>query len=339
MVFGAFSLKDGAWRITLMKYDVTELPVGSVIRAKAQLAKRDLLKALHTCRGGGVGLETIKADLDGCLENLYSTRSFGVILSGYYTAGVFGTYTVEHLLRRMYEIGDFPSFLKQAYRFDAYSLLTDEIEAAITWHERRGLPDAEAWRRKFQKLREQQQLRETGADVILPIQEELPENSPVAPRVFELKPLIAKERRKGSRLMEPDDDPYVISQAARVKMEQANAAHRATLAALRDRLEKSRLAVSESKLIDAFSVLCDGPAIFEVKSINEQNEREQIRHALSQLYEYRFLHSLNDATIWTVFSQPPVSNWYVEYLTKDRGVRVIWLQDGHFCGPSVPSLH
>ena len=122
-------------------------------------------------------------------------------------------------------------------------------------------------------------------------------------------------------------------------MEQANAAHRATLAALRDRLEKSRLAVSESKLIDAFSVLCDGPAIFEVKSINEQNEREQIRHALSQLYEYRFLHSLNDATIWTVFSQPPVSNWYVEYLTKDRGVRVIWLQDGHFCGPSVPSLH
>ena len=137
---------------------------------------------------------------------------------------------------------------------------------------------------------------------------------------------------------ESTDDPYIVSQTARAKMERANVAHQSTLQVLKTQLQNRRRAVSESKLIDAYAVLDDGPAIFEVKSITESNERDQIRHALSQLYEYRFLHSMVGASLWVVFSQAPSSQWYVDYLAGDRGVRVLWVDDGGLGGPSINLL-
>lgn len=157
------------------------------------------------------------------------------------------------------------------------------------------------------------------------------------PQVFELKPMH-KSRSRRKLTTESTDDPYIVSQTARVKLEQANTAHKNTLSHLSNYLRSRGLIVSESKLIDAYSVLADGPAIFEVKSITESNEREQIRHAISQLYEYRFLHQLVDASLWVVFAVRPYSDWYVNYLTDDRGLRVIWVHNEGFDGPSVQYL-
>jgi len=240
----------------------------------------------------------------------------------------------------MYEVRDYPSLLKQAYRFDIYSALRVKVEEAIAWHFQRGLPDAEAWRRKFAKLAEQELLRHTPFEPqsSVQVQEEMPEKSRAVPKLFELKPIVTKPSRPHSPAPEPTDDPYIISQTARVKLEQANASHKHTLTILKEFLHQQNLPVSESKLIDAYSILSDGPAIFEVKSVTETNEREQIRHALSQLYEYRFLYTLPEATLWIVFSQAPSSQWYIDYLTKDRGVHIIWLEHGQLQGPSIRFL-
>ena len=121
-------------------------------------------------------------------------------------------------------------------------------------------------------------------------------------------------------------------------MERANVAHRGTLQVLRAQLETRKRAVSEDKLIDAYAVLDSGPAIFEVKSITESNERDQIRHAVSQLYEYRFLHSMADASLRIVFSQALSSQWYIDYLAGCLGFRVVWIDDGKLQGPSIDLL-
>ena len=49
-----------------------------------------------------------------------------------------------------------------------------------------------------------------------------------------------------------------------------------------------------------FTRLRSGPAIFEAKSVTDDNELAQIRHGLSQLYEYRYRHDLKGATLWLV---------------------------------------
>jgi len=262
-----------------------------------------------------------------------------MILSAYYTAGEFGPYSVDHLLRRLYENRDFPTLLKQAYRFDVYSGLKAEVDEALAWHANRGLPDAEPWRRKFTKLHEQELLRVEAQSPVVRVEEDLADTSTEAPRVFELKPLVAtKVSRTLPQVDESVGDPYTISQAARAKMERANVVHRGTLQVLRTHLQIRKRAVSEDKLIDAYAVLDGGPAIFEVKSITESNERDQIRHAVSQLYEYRFLHSMADASLWIVFSQAPSSQWYIDYLAGDRGIRIVWIDDGKLRGPSIDLL-
>lgn len=321
-----------------MKYDLTALPLGSASRAKAQLANLDLLKALTTCRFGGLALDSLQPDLTDCLERLYS-KSPGVILSGYYVAGNIGPFSIDQLLRRLYEKKDFPTFLKQAYRFNVYSGLKEEVDAALKWNSDRELPDAMAWQRKFGKLQEQEILRLDSPPPTVRIADDVPDDSREVPRVFELRPLAVRDIRQDRRSSgELNDDPYIISHTARAKMEQANDTHRHTLQTLRTHLGEQGRAVGESKLIDAYAVLADGPAIFEVKSISESNERDQIRHALSQLYEYRFLYSMSDASLWVVFSQAPSSQWYIDYLADDRGIRVVWIDGGALKGPSIHLL-
>jgi hypothetical protein len=323
-----------------MKYEVAALPVGSKARAKAQLVKLDLIKALKTCRIGKIPLTSVKSDLRNCVEGLYSSRMYGVILSAYYTAGGFGPYSVDNLLRRLHENRDFPALLKQAYRFDVYASLKNEIDEALAWHVARRLPDAEAWRRKFTKLMEQEQLRVQPEKATITVEEDLPDNSPQAPKVFELKPLLVTAP-VGTRPPkdESTNDPYIVSQTARAKMERANNVHRGTLEVLKLHLQSRKRSVTESRLIDAYSVLDDGPAIFEVKSITESNERDQIRHALSQLYEYRFLYAMPYASLWIVFSQAPSSQWYIDYLAGDRGIRLLWVGDGKLQGASIDLLN
>jgi hypothetical protein len=101
--------------LTAMKYDVEKLPPRSAARARAQLAKLDLIGALKTCHKGNIRLDSVQAELRDCLDRLYSSKTYGVILSGYYTAGDLGMYSVEHLLRCLYQNRDFPTLLKQAY--------------------------------------------------------------------------------------------------------------------------------------------------------------------------------------------------------------------------------
>ena len=129
-----------------------------------------------------------------------------------------------------------------------------------------------------------------------------------------------------------------MSRAARLKVERANSEHARTLKVLETYLSQLGYIVEHSRLIDCFARLKSGPAIFEVKSINEQNERSQCRHALSQLYEYEYLHELPDASLWLVFSRKPVKQWLIEYLWKGRDLKLLWLEGNALGGPAMGDL-
>lgn len=272
--------------------------IPSIAGVKDQLSNLELLRALNTCRIGTISLDAVKPELDACVKRLYDIKAYEVILRAYHGMGEDG------------------------------------------WKVVKGLPESKHKYWKHAHLREEELLSQLPIEpqVAVQVEEELTEKDKDTPKIFQLKPIITKSVRTRPPAPEPTDDPYILSQAARVKLEKANATHKHTLGVLKEFLQHKNLPVSESKLLDAYSVLSDGPAIFEVKSITETNENNQIRHALSQLYEYRFLHSIPEATLWVVFSQAPSSLWCVEYLTKDRGVNVIWLQDNKVQGPSIENL-
>jgi len=146
-------------------------------------------------------------------------------------------------------------------------------------------------------------------------------------------------RTEGETIQEKDgEDLYFVSQVARKKIERANIEHQRTLEKLSQFLESKGFLVEYNQLIDAFCRLKTGPAIFEIKSISPSNERSQCRHALSQLYEYRYLHSLPEASLWLVLSEPLQSGWIADYLRDDRGLKVVWYRDEQLEGPDKEYL-
>jgi len=161
-----------------MEYDETKYPLGSVSRVIEQLKNHDLNKAMKTMKNGSIFIAKVKKEFDNCIEWLYLHKSFGVILSAYYKYGNCSHYTVIDLLGKMFEAKDYPSFLKQAYRFDAYKDFSKEIETAIVWHENRNLPDAKAWRYKFLKLSESILLQKNAINEndVIEILEDVPDN-------------------------------------------------------------------------------------------------------------------------------------------------------------------
>ena len=323
-----------------MKYDQAQLPLGSRERALAQLEKGDLIKALKTCKTGNITLESVTAELDHCLQKLYNSGSAGVILSGYYAAGVFGRYAIEELLSMMYTKQDIPGFLKQIYRFGIYEGFENEIEQAIQWHEARKLPDARAWRVKFQKIIEQMnwsRSRYKESINILQEDESINKNKDV---YVELKPLIVPPPMQSEYNIpaSENEEPYIISEVPRIKMERANQQHAKTLSVLERSLHYIGYDVQGNKLIDAFSVIKERPVIFEVKSITENNEREQTRRAVGQLYEYKFRYSLKDALLCLVFSREPFSQWTIDYLTQGCCIHVLWVNQDQLTGVSLKDI-
>jgi hypothetical protein len=123
-----------------------------------------------------------------------------------------------------------------------------------------------------------------------------------------------------------------------VKTERASAVHQRTLENLNSFLRARGFRVECNVYVDAYTRLKTGPAFFEIKSISPENELTQVRNALSQLYEYRFRHKLEGATLWIVLSSPPVQSWMSEYFVLDREVFLLWIEGQTLAGPSLDLL-
>jgi hypothetical protein len=160
------------------------------------------------------------------------------------------------------------------------------------------------------------------------------EQSPRLPHAKMLKsPSRPGPNENGSRAPEA-----IISEVSKAKLDHTNEVHQSTLEILRSLLVAHGYQVERSEYIDAYCRLKSGPAIFEIKSITVENELTQCRHALSQLYEYRFRHGVPDASLWLVLSEKPHTDWLVRYLREDRDINVLWLEGDILTGSDVDLL-
>ena len=87
-----------------------------------------------------------------------------------------------------------------------------------------------------------------------------------------------------------------------------------------------------NKYIDLYSKIAGQDVIFEMKSCTQDNILHQVRNGISQLYEYRYLQNMNDASLVLVLESKPEGdrNWIINYLTTDRNICVCWLNNGVF---------
>ncbi|MBT3363113.1 MAG: hypothetical protein HN407_05570 [Chloroflexi bacterium] len=149
---------------------------------------------------------------------------------------------------------------------------------------------------------------------------EVPDEEPILPAVGDLNEYHNVADRLGSARSEVI---YMRNQAA---LERANQAHTNLVNLVAGRIRNIGSLPRYNNLIDLAARINNQTYIFEMKSMHQDNARSQVRHGLSQLYEYRYLHGNQDAILVLVTESelPRNCSWLQQYLEQDRAVRLIW---------------
>lgn len=117
------------------------------------------------------------------------------------------------------------------------------------------------------------------------------------------------------------------------KLERANQTHWKLIDAKSSFLSDRGLVPHEHIQIDLFCENNEDFIFYEMKSINDQgtNLLSQLRKAVSQLYEYRFIYDQPSARLCIVTNQGVTSKdeWLLNYLAKDRAIAYEWTEDFH----------
>ncbi|MCU1265722.1 MAG: hypothetical protein JWM21_2040 [Acidobacteria bacterium] len=158
-----------------------------------------------------------------------------------------------------------------------------------------------------------------------------PNYGPGAP----LHDLVEASRIRGRRLLSRKASP----EETQILREKANFQHRAIVNLLATRLRAAGINPLSNIFIDVAAEMPSKKMLFEVKSCQSINMLSQVRKGVSQLYEYRYRHlSLRGAKPVLVLETRPSneSDWIVEYLIRDRGIALCWLEgDETLAAPSA----
>lgn len=119
------------------------------------------------------------------------------------------------------------------------------------------------------------------------------------------------------------------------RTERANAAHEALRLRVANNASRAGYRVRPGGYIDICVVKPGRVVIFEVKSATETNYISQVRAAVAQLYEYRYVQRLPDAELCLAIETPPSPehSWIVDYLIRDRGIYLLYMEDGLLTEP------
>lgn len=141
------------------------------------------------------------------------------------------------------------------------------------------------------------------------------------------------ERQHGAREEFGDqcfEDQGVRSIETAIKMEKATQGHQLLVNEMARLLGARGIESSENTFIDLHGRIADTSVIFEMKTVTPSNCNGQIRKAISQLYEYRYIHSMPDAALCIVLDHFPYDEWMLAYLRDDRGIDLCWRAVGGF---------
>jgi len=115
------------------------------------------------------------------------------------------------------------------------------------------------------------------------------------------------------------------------KTDRANLAHISLVNDIAKRIRDINCIPKANQLIDLASKIYNIDYIFEMKSINLDNERSQLRKGVSQLFEYRYLQDLPQAILVLVFEKPLSTKniWMLDYLSS-ISIIPVWNETGSY---------
>ncbi len=142
---------------------------------------------------------------------------------------------------------------------------------------------------------------------------------PIIPSTGDLKEYEMVEQRIN------DAEKVVMIYKDQARLDRANNSHKHLVNLVAERIKIAGGIPKSNQFIDLATIL-DHDYIFEMKSTNERNLRDQIRKGISQLYEYRYLQNKPDAKLILVLESQLTSfnTWMVEYLENDREIHLVW---------------
>jgi hypothetical protein len=165
--------------------------------------------------------------------------------------------------------------------------------------------------------------------------------------------LIQEEESKSGLFGKPvpkdagTDEPLVAKPPYKIeidsaKTERANLIHHKLVTAKAGFLEERALPARQNESVDLYSESKGDTVLYEMKSVSESNFVPQVRRAISQLYEYRYVFGVADARLCVVtnrYPEPP-ARWYLKYLQQDRRIAYLWTEDfaGFECEPASATL-
>jgi len=115
------------------------------------------------------------------------------------------------------------------------------------------------------------------------------------------------------------------------KRERANQVHWKLIAAKAEFLLSKGHEPKENGHVDLYTSSDDETIFYEMKSVDpeKRNLLPQVRKAVSQLYEYRYIFGKPTARICIVTNAeiPTTDSWLIDYLSADRSIAYEWTED------------
>lgn len=117
-----------------------------------------------------------------------------------------------------------------------------------------------------------------------------------------------------------------------VARERAVDSHNMLTNLMAEKIRSANAVPRRNPLIDLAASINGKNYIFEIKSANLGNVRDQMRKGIAQLYEYKYLHGNKDTQLVLVMENhfEPQFGWIKDYLVRDRKILYIWDGDGAF---------
>jgi len=134
------------------------------------------------------------------------------------------------------------------------------------------------------------------------------------------------------------------SQLASLRLERANRIHAELVADIARNLINCGLEPVEDQATFDVAVFKSKPCLIEVKSVHAANATAQIRKAISQLLEYRWIHRSqfeSEPRLLILVNECPVKNLipgYIEFLRSDLNIEVMWKSGTEFESHELSSL-
>jgi hypothetical protein len=127
---------------------------------------------------------------------------------------------------------------------------------------------------------------------------------------------------------------HLVDQA---KLERASRSHEEMRSLLARIARRAGFATSTNKYVDLCASNAERIFLFEVKSTTTANYHVQVRGAVSQLYEYRYIQRLPKAVLSAVLEEKPPAkfDWLIDYLCHDRKVLPMWRDGEGFAAPAA----